>query len=70
MENLVDYVFDKLDLSKEKHLKINPKYFRPEELDILKGDNSKIVRELDWSHEYSFESMLDEMIDFAKQKYK
>tara|TARA_B100000900_G_scaffold390106_1_gene383535 strand:- start:855 stop:1826 length:972 start_codon:yes stop_codon:yes gene_type:complete len=70
VENLVDYVFDKLDLSKEKHLKINPKYFRPEELDILKGDNSKIVKELNWSHEYSFESMLDEMIDFAKQKYK
>jgi len=70
VENLVDYVFEKLNLNKDEHLQINPKYFRPEELDILKGDNSKIVRELNWSHEYSFETMLDEMIEFSLNKHK
>ena len=35
-----------------------------EELDFLKGDCSKAQKELGWKHQYTFESMLDEMIDY------
>ena len=37
---------------------------RPYELDILKGDSSKLRRATGWKPEYTFESMIDEMIQF------
>ena len=61
---MINYVFKKLKIDKEKHLKINKKFFRPEELKYLKGDSSKIRRTLKWKPEYTFEQMLDEMIEF------
>ena len=39
-------------------------YVRPEELHDLKGDPSKLVRATGWSHDYTFETMLDEMIQY------
>jgi GDPmannose 4,6-dehydratase len=40
------------------------KFTRPEELDYLKGDSTKIRTQLGWNPEYTFETMLDEMIEF------
>ena len=39
------------------------KFMRPEELDVLKGDCSKAKKLLGWKHSYTFETMLDEMIE-------
>ena len=64
VKDLVEYVFDKLDLDWRKYVKQNKKYLRPEELDMLKGDCSKAKKVLGWKHQYTFETMLDEMIDY------
>ena len=48
---------------------IDEKYFRPEELEDLKGDCTKAKTVLDWKHEYTFESMLDEMIEYQERLY-
>ena len=64
VQHLVEYVFDKLGLDWKKHVSQSQKYIRPEELDVLKGDNSKAKKVLGWKHEYTFETMLDEMIDY------
>ena len=61
--NLVDYVFNKLELDKDKYLKTDKKFERAEELHYLRGDASKAVIKLGWKREYTFESMLDEMIE-------
>ena len=37
---------------------------RPEELSHLKGDCSKAQKILGWKHDYGFEGMLDEMIEY------
>ena len=42
---------------------------RPEELPYLKGDSSKIREKLKWSPKYSFEDLIDEMIDFWEKNY-
>lgn len=62
ISDVVDYVFNKLRLDKSIHLRIDEKHTRPQELNYLKGDSSRI-RELGWVPEYTFETMLDEMIE-------
>jgi GDPmannose 4,6-dehydratase len=69
VRELVDYVFDRLDLQPENHLVTDFRYFRPEELPKLKGDSTKINTTLGWSPIYTFETMLDEMIDYWKKEY-
>ena len=62
--DLVVYVFEKLGLDYNDYLECDPKFLRPEELTHLKGDCIKAKEKLGWLHEYDFESMLDEMIDY------
>ena len=63
VRDLVQYVFEKLDLDWEEYVVQNPKFMRPEELKYLKGDSTRSREELNWQPEYTFHSMLDEMID-------
>jgi len=63
VRDLCETVFSKLDMDYKKYVVQNPKYMRPEELKYLKGDPSKARDVLGWSPEYTFESMLDEMIE-------
>ena len=55
--------FNKLELSIEDHIKTDKRFLRAEELKFLKGDCTKAQKELGWKHEYTFETMLDEMIE-------
>ena len=63
VKELCEYVFGKLDLDYKDYVGVNEKYMRPEELSDLKGDSSKARWALDWKQNYTFESMLDEMIE-------
>ena len=63
VQDLVEYVFTKLDLDWKLYVKADQKFMRPEELEFLKGDCSKAKEQLGWKHTYTFESMLDEMIE-------
>jgi GDPmannose 4,6-dehydratase len=56
------YVFNKLGMDYEEYVVLDEKYLRPEELHDLKGDASKIREELGWKPEYTFESLMDDMI--------
>jgi GDPmannose 4,6-dehydratase len=63
VQELVDYTFKSLNLDKKKYVFVNEKFLRPEELDVLKGDSSKAQKHLGWKPKYTFETMIDEMID-------
>ena len=69
VKELVEYVFSKLELDYNKYLGQDERFYRPEELKILKGDCSKAKELLGWNHSYTFETMLDEMIDYWKEFY-
>ena len=58
-----EQVFSKLGMDYRDYIIQNPKYMRPEELKYLKGDSSKSREILGWKPEYTFSSMLDEMIE-------
>ena len=67
VREMVDYVFNKLNLDKDKYVKSDKKFERAEELHFLKGDSTKARTELGWEIEYSFETMLDEMIEYWEE---
>ena len=70
VQDLCEYVFGKLELDWEKYVKQDEKFLRPEELHNLKGDSSKLIKSTGWYHDYTFESMLDEMIEHWLTYYK
>ena len=43
-------------------VKINPKFFRPAEVDILLGNPEKAEKELNWKREISFEQLVERMM--------
>ena len=68
VRDLCEVVFEKLGMDYRGYIVQNPKYVRPEELKYLKGDPSKARDILGWRPEYSFEKMLEEMIDRWEQE--
>jgi GDPmannose 4,6-dehydratase len=68
VKDLVEYVFGKLGLDWTKYVRQDQKFFRPEELTDLKGDPTKLKQEVGWEPEYTFETMLDEMIEYWKHE--
>jgi GDPmannose 4,6-dehydratase len=63
VRELVQGVFQRLDLVYEDYTFQNPKFLRPEELPYLKGDASKARRVLGWEPTVSFDQLLDEMVE-------
>jgi GDPmannose 4,6-dehydratase len=57
-------------LNIEKYIKTDKKFERAEELHYLRGDSTKARTILGWELEYTFESMLDEMIEYWQIKLK
>jgi GDPmannose 4,6-dehydratase len=43
-------------------VKIDPRYFRPTEVDLLIGDPTKARTKLGWRHTVSFEALVAEMV--------
>lgn len=43
-------------------VKVNPKFYRPAEVQTLQGDSSRIVNELGWSPKVSFNELVEKMV--------
>ena len=64
VRDLVDYVFTQLELDYNDFITQDKKFLRPEELTDLKGDSTKLRTTLDWKPDYTFETMIDEMVEY------
>ena len=69
VKDLCEYVFSKLGMNYETYIDIDAKFIRPEELYILRGDPTKLKQATGWEPEYTFETMLDEMINYWLNYY-
>jgi GDPmannose 4,6-dehydratase len=49
-------------------VRIDPRYFRPAEVDYLLADSTRGMTQLGWRPQYSFESLVQEMVDAEQQK--
>uniref|UniRef100_A0A8C4NG71 GDP-mannose 4,6 dehydratase n=1 Tax=Eptatretus burgeri TaxID=7764 RepID=A0A8C4NG71_EPTBU len=47
----------------EIHVRVNPKYYRPTEVDLLQGDYSKAKQKLRWNPSTTFEELVREMME-------
>ena len=64
VKDLCEYTFSKFGLDFRDYVTVDEKFLRPEELHNLKGDSSKLKSITGWSPEYTFETMLDEMLEY------
>jgi GDPmannose 4,6-dehydratase len=63
VQEMLELAFDRLKLDWKKHVKIDPKYFRPTEVDLLIGDASKAKKELGWQPKIKFQELIAMMVD-------
>ena len=61
--DMCDYVFNKLDLDYKDYVIQDERFMRPEDLKYLRGDSTKLRTTFGWKPEYTFETLMDEMID-------
>jgi len=63
VKELVQVAFDRAGLDWEKHVKLDPAFIRPAEVDLLIGDPAKAKKHLGWTPKVSFEEMIGMMVD-------
>ena len=63
VRELLRAAFGHAGLDYEDHVVIDPKFFRPAEVDLLLGDSTKAKTRLDWAPEIGFEQMIGMMVD-------
>ena len=72
VKEFLDKVFNKLNLSVDKHVLTSEKYFRPNEVDYLLGDSSKAEKDLGWKPKHTLDELVSLMVEsdlkLAKQE--
>src|SRR5688572_22568218 len=63
VREFLDEVFGHLDLDWKQYVEVDPRYFRPAEVDLLLGDASKAKRELGWQPKVTFKGLAKMMVD-------
>jgi GDPmannose 4,6-dehydratase len=55
---------------KKTLVQINPKFYRPAEVDLLLGDSTKARKELNWFPKISFDKLIEKMVKSDIENYK
>jgi GDPmannose 4,6-dehydratase len=63
VREFVEIAFDRVNLDWKKYVKVDPKYYRPAEVDLLLGNPTKARRTLGWREEVSFRELVTMMVD-------
>jgi len=63
VREFLDLVFSMLDLDWHRYVEIDPRYFRPREVDMLLGDASKARKVLNWRPRVNFLQLARMMVD-------
>ena len=58
-----DVAFGRLDLDWQRYVEIDPRYFRPSEVDELRGDMTRARRLLKWEPKLRFRPLIEQMVD-------
>jgi len=64
VRDFCNIAFSKVNLNYENYVTVDPKFFRPAEVDVLQGNYSKIKRKLGWEPTTSFDEMVTNMLHY------
>jgi GDPmannose 4,6-dehydratase len=70
VKEFVDLAFDRVGLNPDKYVKVDPRFVRPAEVDVLLGDASYARKKLGWKPEVSFPELVRMMVDSDIEKYR
>lgn len=70
VKDFVQIAFDHVGLDWEKYVVVDPKFYRPAEVDILLADPDKAKKKLKWTAEVSFEKLVSLMVESDLQALK
>lgn len=63
IRKFLDVAFNRVGLDWNEYVEIDPRYFRPAEVELLLGDSSKAKKLLNWQPKITFEKLAEMMID-------
>jgi GDPmannose 4,6-dehydratase len=63
VREFVEKVFGYLDLDWERHVEIDPHYFRPTEVEVLQGDATRARRVLGWEPRVGIDELVQRMVE-------
>jgi GDPmannose 4,6-dehydratase len=69
VRELVEVAFAHAGLDWQKHVKTDPKFLRPAEVDLLIGDPSKARSVLGWTPQVDFHGLVKMMVDADVDRY-
>jgi GDPmannose 4,6-dehydratase len=69
VEQFLNYCFSYVNLDWKNHVQIDPKYFRPLEVNSLIGDSSKARKQLGWNSSVDAEKLAEIMMVQELKKY-
>jgi GDPmannose 4,6-dehydratase len=70
VREFLDLAFGHLNLDWKRHVEIDPRYYRPSEVDVLQGDYSKARRQLGWEPKTTFAELVKLMVEADVQLLK
>ncbi|MDX6473794.1 MAG: GDPmannose 4,6-dehydratase [Gaiellaceae bacterium] len=68
VQEFLEEAFGYVDLSWRDYVKIDPRYFRPAEVDLLIGDYSKAKEKLGWEPTVRFQELVRMMVDGDRER--
>jgi GDPmannose 4,6-dehydratase len=63
VREFLDVAFAHVGLDPDEHVEIDPRYYRPSEVDVLLGDASKAKEKLGWEPKVKFKELAELMVD-------
>jgi len=70
VREFLDEAFGRMDMDWKKYVEIDPRYYRPAEVDLLLGDASKAEKNLKWKPKVQFKELVHMMVDADVTKEK
>ena len=68
--SLPNYMMEEHDIYSSVLIKINPKFYRPAEVELLLGDSNPARKELSWKQKISFDNLVEHMVKYDINNFK
>jgi GDPmannose 4,6-dehydratase len=63
VKHFLEATFSRLELDWQKYVEVDPRYFRPAEVDLLLGDPTKAKKTLGWQPRVELEGLVEMMVE-------